>query len=200
MTLSALIRKRPRGEPATAIPAIPATDPGTVGLSIARIATVAVAAPGAVGAEGPVGSENSNSSSSNSPGTADLPGELVSMIHAAAEWYDCPPDELTLMLEAARHDVLAAWSTFGALAQERAREATEAVWHDQVTCQRCRNLSGRGRCLAAWRGEIDAARGYSPVPDLPRRCEAFESKSADPDHQRQGSGEPWRRFINRGMI
>lgn len=176
MTLSALIRKRQRGGVATATPAIPATGPGTVALPIARIATVAVATPRVEESHVHRSSVNSNSSSSNPPGAADLPGELVSLIHAAADWYDCPPDELALMLEGARHDQPAAWSTFGALARERVRDAPQAARDEMVTCQQCANLSGRGRCLAAARGEIDAARDYSPVPDLRRRCERYSVK------------------------
>lgn len=45
MTLSALIRKRDTGNPATAIPAISATQPKGEAATVARIATVAVANP-----------------------------------------------------------------------------------------------------------------------------------------------------------
>jgi hypothetical protein len=40
---------------------------------------------------------------------------------------------------------------------------------DRRFCSACSNLSA-GRCLAAWRGEIDADRHYRPIDDLPRRC------------------------------
>lgn len=45
MTLAALIRKRESGKAATAIPAIPATQPKGEGVTVAKIATVAVANP-----------------------------------------------------------------------------------------------------------------------------------------------------------
>ena len=45
VTLAALIRKRTPGKLATAIPAIPATQPTVKPASVARIATVAVASP-----------------------------------------------------------------------------------------------------------------------------------------------------------
>lgn len=45
MTLSALIRKRDTGNPATAIPSISATQPKGEAATVARIATVAVATP-----------------------------------------------------------------------------------------------------------------------------------------------------------
>ena len=56
---------------------------------------------------------------------------------------------------------------------------------DRRHCAECRNLSA-GRCLAAWRGEIVAARRYRPIDDLPRRCEGYAPKSNDPD-QRPGT-------------
>ena len=122
-------------------------------------------------------------SPSPAPNGTDLPTELISLIHAAADWYGCPADERALMLEAARHDVPAAWSTFGALAQERAQDASHAVPNELVTCELCSNLSGRGRCLAAVRGEIDAAKTYSPVPNLPRRCKRYSMKTGGLDRR-----------------
>lgn len=55
---------------------------------------------------------------------------------------------------------------------------------DRRHCAECRNLS-TGRCLAAWRGEIVAARQYRPIDDLPRRCAGYMPKTNDPD-QRTG--------------
>ena len=55
---------------------------------------------------------------------------------------------------------------------------------DRRHCSECGNLSA-GRCLAAWRGEIVAARQYRPIDDLPRRCEGYAPKANDPD-QRTG--------------
>ena len=45
MRLAELIRKKPSSAPATAIPAIPATEDGDRDVSVARIATIAVAIP-----------------------------------------------------------------------------------------------------------------------------------------------------------
>lgn len=59
----------------------------------------------------------------------------------------------------------------------RAREAAPAATHDERrTCAQCAQLNSRGQCLAARRGEIDAARNYSPVHDILRRCHAFVPK------------------------
>ena len=53
---------------------------------------------------------------------------------------------------------------------------------DRRHCSECGNLCA-GRCLAAWRGEIEAARLYRPADDLPRRCEGYAPKSSDPDQR-----------------
>lgn len=55
-------------------------------------------------------------------------------------------------------------------------------WGDLRPCLLCRNLSPGGRCLAAWRGELRAARDYSPTfLDLPQRCIGYRPKADDPD-------------------
>ncbi len=55
---------------------------------------------------------------------------------------------------------------------------------DRRHCHDCGYLSA-GRCLAAWRGEIEASRQYRPIDDLPRRCGGYIPKSNDLD-QRTG--------------
>jgi hypothetical protein len=55
-------------------------------------------------------------------------------------------------------------------------------WGDLRPCLLCRNLSPGGRCLAAWRGELRAARDYSPTfPELPQRCIGYRPKADDPE-------------------
>ncbi len=68
---------------------------------------------------------------------------------------------------------------------------------DRRHCAVCSNLLG-GRCLAAWRGDIEASKHYRPIDDLPRRCEGYQPKANDPD-QRSGR-QRWPRLINpRGL-
>jgi hypothetical protein len=55
---------------------------------------------------------------------------------------------------------------------------------DRRHCSECANLAA-SRCLAAWRGEIEASRHYRPLDDLPRRCEGYRPTANDPD-QRSG--------------
>lgn len=56
---------------------------------------------------------------------------------------------------------------------------------DRRYCRECSNLTSKGRCLAAWRGEIVAGSHYHPIDDLPRRCEGFAPKP-DASDQRTG--------------
>lgn len=74
----------------------------------------------------------------------------------------------------------------------RLQTAAAAKWRgselaDLRPCVWCRNFTRNGRCLAAARGELRAARDYEPViPTLPRRCIAFLPPPDDPD-QRPGT-------------
>jgi hypothetical protein len=72
----------------------------------------------------------------------------------------------------------------------RAREADD----DRRTCAECGNLSTRGQCLAAWRGEARAwpwfaPQTYHPVADVPHYCPSFRPLVTDTD-QRNGA-ERW---------
>lgn len=66
---------------------------------------------------------------------------------------------------------------------------------DRRTCGQCTNLEGL-RCLAAWRDEIVANRGYTPIRDIPRRCEGYIPDANDPD--RRSGGERWPELIEEG--
>lgn len=60
---------------------------------------------------------------------------------------------------------------------------------DRRTCAECANLTGRGLCLAARRGEIVASRSYEPIRDLPRRCDGYMPSVDDAD--RRPGQERW---------
>lgn len=65
-------------------------------------------------------------------------------------------------------------------------------WDDLRPCAVCRNLSRTGRCLAAWRGELRAARDYEPVMTLqPQRCFGYEPGPDDPDRRAGRDRWPW---------
>ncbi len=60
---------------------------------------------------------------------------------------------------------------------------------DRRRCDQCANLTERGLCLAARRGEINATRIHEPVRDLLQRCVGYMPKATDTD-QRPGR-ERW---------
>lgn len=66
---------------------------------------------------------------------------------------------------------------------------------DRRTCYQCANLEGL-RCLPAWRGEIVANRDYTPIRDIPRRCEGYIPDANDPD--RRSGSERWPELIEEG--
>jgi hypothetical protein len=67
---------------------------------------------------------------------------------------------------------------------------------DRRACTQCANLTGRGLCLAARRGEIVASRSYEPIRDLPRRCEGYMPGGDDTD--RRPGQERWPGLIWKG--
>lgn len=79
-------------------------------------------------------------------------------------------------------------------ADEGARPAV--LDSDLRRCEQCANLTGRGLCLAARRGEIVASRNYEPIRDLPRRCEGYSPGPDDPD--RRPGRERWPGLIQKG--
>ncbi len=78
----------------------------------------------------------------------------------------------------------------------RKTEADTAGDDDRRTCAQCANLTGRGLCLAAQRGEIVASRNYEPIRDLPRRCEGYMPGVDDAD--RRSGRERWPGLIQKG--
>lgn len=66
---------------------------------------------------------------------------------------------------------------------------------DLRPCLWCRNFTRSGRCLAAWRGELRAARDWVPTfPGLPQRCIGYKPPPDDPD-QRPGR-ERWPEMVS----
>jgi hypothetical protein len=65
-------------------------------------------------------------------------------------------------------------------------------WEDLRPCLVCRNLSRSGRCLAAWRGDLRAARDYEPVMTAqPQRCYGYAPGPDDPDRRLGRDRWPW---------
>jgi hypothetical protein len=78
-------------------------------------------------------------------------------------------------------------------ADEAPRPAS--FYDDRRRCDQCANLTVRGLCLAAWRGEIVASRNFEPVRDLPQRCIGYLPKATESD-QRTGR-ERWPGLIQK---
>jgi hypothetical protein len=77
---------------------------------------------------------------------------------------------------------------------ELAIVAVVAELDDRRTCTECANLSNRGQCLAAWRGEAKAwpwfsPQRYHPVADVPHYCPSYRPLISESD-QRTGA-ERW---------
>ena len=88
------------------------------------------------------------------------------------------------------------WSSESRVAPDRftASRWPFEEWGDLRPCLLCRNLSPGGRCLAAWRGELRAARDYSPTfPGQPQRCIGYVPKPDDPE--RTTGRERWPEMI-----
>lgn len=97
------------------------------------------------------------------------------------------------VLNRCRQDVEAR-GYFMRLASEMPRP--EPLPDDRRRCGQCLNLTGRGLCLAALRGEIVANRDYEPLRALPRRCEGYMPGADDPD--RRTGRERWPGLIQKG--
>jgi hypothetical protein len=72
------------------------------------------------------------------------------------------------------------------------RDEAEAIaWHedDRRRCAHCLNLRGKVCGIAEPGGLVSARRGYTPVDDLPRRCEGYRPCPDDPD--RRPGTERW---------
>jgi hypothetical protein len=117
---------------------------------------------------------------------------LVRAVAAVGEWSAAEIEEAITLAQADPEAALICWRT---LAAEHGLEP--ASHDDRRTCEQCTNLDrhrgrdGFRRCAAARRGDLPhvASRDYSPVPDVPKRCEGFTAKPDDPD-QRSGC-ERW---------
>lgn len=107
----------------------------------------------------------------NSPDIA-LPAELERLIICVASLHAFSPSEIREAREIAAGDVAKALICFRRLANQAGTPSPD----DRVMCGDCGNLV-RGRCQAAAQGLMeDTYSGYSPVPDILRRCGHFKLK------------------------
>jgi hypothetical protein len=172
MSLADLIRKREPGQGATATPATAATEDEIQARTVAGVATVAVASSLEVGVTG-------NEESALRAWLAHI-GETDAEIIAH-------------VLDRCRRDAEA--RDYFLLQAGKDPRGTY-IEDDRRRCDQCANLTERGLCLAAWRGEIVANRSYEPVRDWLRRCEGYAPGPDDPD--RRAGREKWPGLIQKG--
>lgn len=174
MTLATLIRKRTTPTPANANPAKVANDVQDTERPLAGLAELALA-------------DSLQAQAVNSSPAAPLTSEEETAIRAwLAHIEETDPAIIADVLDKCRADfnerkILLRW------AEEVPRPLVYE--DDRRRCDQCANLTERGLCLAARRGEINASRIHEPVRDLLQRCVGYLPKATDTD-QRPGR-ERW---------
>lgn len=182
--LSALIQKRETRKAATAIPAISATQHNEGATTVARIATVAVA----------------NLTEAKTANAATSWGWLVHFADRDPVEVYCDPHETHAGILKCYPDALGATpipERIKRVFTEAENAEWEALWPDTLDwdgptpgsvstddrrrCTQCRRLNPLGRCIAAERGEIVAAKTHTPIKTILRRCEGYMPRAGDPD-------------------
>ena len=113
-------------------------------------------------------------------------GELRGLIHRVLT----DPSERAEALAVGLADLDVALESYRDLASDLPKLPAEL--DARRRCDECRNLSDRGQCFAAFRGQalgFNVLRVYHPVATLPQWCAGFAPLPGDPD-QRMG----WERW------
>ena len=165
MTLAALIRKKENGKPANAKPAKVANDEPAAIPSLAGLAELALAKPTAA----PLSAADDASIRAwlAHIGETD-PVTIADVLNQCRD-------------KASEREIVLRWA-------DEVRRPVDS-YDERRRCDQCANLTGRGLCLAAWRGEINASRKFEPVRDLLQRCVGYLPKATEAD-QRPGR-ERW---------
>lgn len=125
--------------------------------------------------------------------TPEQESELRALVAAVGVAYAFTPAEQQEALDLALWDVEAALQSYRVMANEQNIILDR---DDRRRCDQCANLSHGGKC-AAWQA-VGAMRGYSPVRDIPRRCEGYAPGADDPD--KRPGGERWPELIQNQEI
>lgn len=179
MTLSALIRKRDTERLATAIPAIPATQQRESTGTVATIATLAVA----------------------NPAEAKTPEPDPAW---CAVWLATVADHLGITSDALIRNGIITPEEVASYTPADPAAFAKALQHahpgrftasdsddDRRHCRTCSSLTESGRCMAAYRGALPAARETRPIDTIPRRCVAYAPRLDDPDQRPGAKRWPW---------
>lgn len=184
MSLSALIRKRDKRNPATAIPAIHATNAETVTAAVAEIASIAVAElPEVKPAASTMVQFGAHAGlvkkMIEQPMTA--PSDTMPITIQASKGLGKEPEAAVSAKEITHHQIVAdAWNCFLSQLEIETPNA-DSFLDDLRTCRQCQNLRGRICRIAQPGGLVSANRGYRPRTDVPIRCAGYLPHSDDPD-------------------
>lgn len=108
--------------------------------------------------------------------------EFEALLKRVAPYYQTPEHEYAEIRETAAKDIEAALQTYRLMAKElEAGHIVDGMGEERHRCSDCGNLTQRGRCLAAQRGEIDYVATFEPVQDVLRRCGKFKLKGSNND-------------------
>ena len=117
------------------------------------------------------------------PAISEKKAELYRLVGIVAKHHGFSPADIAEAIEVASRDVDGWLIEFRLLAAEIPTTTPEPVRDDRITCRQCGELTASGRCQAARdRRMVDASPEYSPVPDLPRRCEFYRRKGDETKH------------------
>ena len=131
--------------------------------------------------------------------TEDEAEELRELLQDVGEYNGWPGSEIAEATTVGLTEIGAALECWRSIADAFIAETTSpaiSAKDDRRRCTDCGNLyhypgtDGFRRCAAAKRGELPCtSRDYSPVLDVPRRCEGYAPLSGDPD--RRPGRERW---------
>jgi hypothetical protein len=110
--------------------------------------------------------------------TPDELVELRALVDAVATFHGFTLEQTAEAQEIAQADAVAALECFRIQAAR-----IPPSYDDRIKCRQCAHLRGF-QCTQA--AALGAARGYTPIPDIPRRCERFKPPATD-DDQRTGA-------------
>ena len=109
--------------------------------------------------------------------------EFEALLARVGPAYLTPEHEYDEIRLAAMRDLDGAIQSYRFMAKERQAAKGElltlipevdALPEERHKCTECANLTQRGRCMAAQRGEIDHVTFFEPAQDVPRRCGGFK--------------------------
>lgn len=104
--------------------------------------------------------------------------EFENLLARVGPLFQTPKHEYDEIRIAAMRDLDSTLQSYRLMAKNiDARRIDDAMVEERHQCKECANLTQRGRCMAAQRGEIDHVSFFEPVADVLRRCAGFNPKA-----------------------